>query len=380
MKRFSEIAMMGVCKVPRSRPRTERGSGVTGDPRPTRGPLLRDVAARAGVATGTVSNVLHNPDKVAPDTLARVQAVIAEMGYVPNAAARQLSRGRSGSVGLLVLDARNPFFNDLAAGVEDAAGQMDLAVLLATSSERADRERMYLDRFEQSRVDGLLVTPVGGSVKQLRAIRDRGTPIILLDRLATTPGFSSVAVDDIEGGRLAGQHLVDAGCRTITFVGGPMTLEQVRNRLAGAGRAAEIAGVEFAHVATTRMSAEEGTRVGFEIAALPPSDRPDGVFAANDLVALAILQALLLAGIRVPEDVAVIGYDDISFAALAGVPLSSIRQPSYQMGRRAMELLAVAMQEGDDGQTASRQVVFMPELAARASTSRGTAASPDPRG
>ena len=353
---------------------------MTGDPRPTRGPLLRDVAARAGVATGTVSNVLHNPDKVAPDTLARVQAVIAEMGYVPNAAARQLSRGRSGSVGLLVLDARNPFFNDLAAGVEDAAGQMDLAVLLATSSERADRERMYLDRFEQSRVDGLLVTPVGGSVKQLRAIRDRGTPIILLDRLATTPGFSSVAVDDIEGGRLAGQHLVDAGCRTITFVGGPMTLEQVRNRLAGAGRAAEIAGVEFAHVATTRMSAEEGTRVGFEIAALPPSDRPDGVFAANDLVALAILQALLLAGIRVPEDVAVIGYDDISFAALAGVPLSSIRQPSYQMGRRAMELLAVAMQEGDDGQTASRQVVFMPELAARASTSRGTAASPDPRG
>ena len=120
--------------------------------------------------------------------------------------------------------------------------------------------------------------------------------------------------------------------------------------------------------------------MGFEIAALAPSDRPDGVFAANDLVALAILQALLLAGIRVPDDVAVIGYDDISFAALAGVPLSSIRQPSYQMGRRAMELLAVAMQEGDDGQTASRQVVFMPELAARASTSRGTAASPDPRG
>ena len=343
---------------------------MTSETRTVKGPLLRDVAVRAGVATGTVSNVLHNPDKVAPDTLARVQAAIAEMGYVPNAAARQLSRGRSGSVGLLVLDARNPFFNDLAAGVEDAAGQMDIAVLLATSSERADRERMYLDRFEQSRVDGLLVTPVGGSVKQLRAIRDRGTPIVLLDRLATTPGFSSVAVDDVEGGRLAGQHLIDAGCRSIAFVGGPMTLEQVRNRLAGAGRAAEAAGVAFMHLATARMAADEGRRVGQEIAAMPPADRPDGVFAANDLVALAILQALLLAGIRVPEDVAVIGYDDIDFAALAGVPLSSIRQPSYQMGRRAMELLAEAMQAGDDSQSASRQVVFMPELAARASTAR----------
>ncbi len=350
---------------------------MTSEARPMRGPLLRDVAQQAGVATGTVSNVLHNPAKVAPETLARVQAVIAELGYVPNAAARQLSRGRSGSVGLLVLDARNPFFNDLAAGVEEAAGSMDLAVLLATSAERADRERLYLDRFEQSRVDGLLVTPVGGSVKQLKAIRDRGTPIVLLDRLATTPGFSSVAVDDIEGGRLAGQHLVDVGCRRIAFVGGPVTLEQVRNRLVGAGRAAEAAGVALSHLATTRMTADEGRRVGSEIAAMPRRERPDGVFAANDLLALAILQALTLAGIRVPDEVAVIGYDDIAFAALAGVPLSSIHQPSYQMGRRAMELLAATMQAGGDSRTASQQVVFMPELAARASTLRyGTRVRP----
>jgi len=344
---------------------------MTSETRSAKGPLLRDVAVRAGVATGTVSNVLHNPDKVAPDTLARVQAAIADLGYVPNAAARQLSRGRSGSVGLLVLDARNPFFNDLAAGVEDAAGTMDLAVLLATSSERADRERLYLDRFEQSRVDGLLVTPVGGSIKQLKAIRERGTPVILLDRLATTPGFTSVAVDDIEGGRLAGQHLVDVGCREIAFVGGPVTLEQVRNRLAGAERAARASDVRMTHLPTARMTPDEGRRVGFDIAAMDPEARPDGVFAANDLLALAILQALLLAGIRVPEDVAVIGYDDIAFAALASVPLSSIRQPAYQMGRRAMELLAATMQAGDEADDSiSQQVVFMPELEARASTLR----------
>ena len=348
---------------------------ATSEGRPTRGPLLREVAARAGVATGTVSNVLHHPGKVAPETLSRVEAAIAEMGYVPNGAARQLSRGRSGSVGLLVLDARNPFFNDLAAGVEDAAGSLGLAVLLATSSERTDRERLYLEHFEQSRVDGILVTPVGGSIKQLKAIRDRGTPIILLDRLATTPGFSSVAVDDVEGGRLAGQHLIDAGCRDLVFVGGPVTLEQVRNRLTGAQSAAEAASVRISHLATARMTAEEGRRAGLELAARKPAGRPDGVFAANDLLALAILQALVLAGIRVPEDIALIGYDDISFAALASVPLSSVRQPAYQMGRRAMDLLAAAMQRdaagGDaEGRSASQQVVFMPELAARASSLR----------
>jgi LacI family transcriptional regulator len=343
---------------------------VTSEGRTTRGPLLRDVAERAGVATGTVSNVLHSPDKVAPATLARVQQAIADLGYVPNAAARQLSRGKSGSIGLLVLDARNPFFNELAAGVDEAADLMGLAVLLATSSERTDRERLYLDRFEQSRVDGILVTPVGSSIKQLRSIRDRGTPVVLLDRLATTPGFTSVAVDDIEGGGLAGQHLVDVGCRRIAFVGGPTSLEQVRNRLAGADRAVSAVGVALTHLPTTRMSADEGQRIGQQIAAMSPGERPDGVFAANDLLALAILQTLLLAGIRVPDEVAVIGYDDISFAALAAVPLSSVRQPSYQMGRRAMELLAGVMQDGAAAQGPLRQVVFMPELVARASTRR----------
>jgi LacI family transcriptional regulator len=343
---------------------------MTSEAKLSRGPLLRDVAERAGVATGTVSNVLHSPGKVAPETLARVQAVISELGYVPNAAARQLSRGRSGSVGLLVLDARNPFFTDLAAGVEEAAAEHAIGVMLATSSERTDRERLYLDQFEQSRVDGLLVTPVGGSVKQLRSIQERGTPVVLLDRLATTSGFSSVAVDDIHGGRIAGQHLVDVGCQRIAFVGGPISLEQVRNRLAGTRAATERAGIPLTTYATGHMTADEGQRVGAEIAALPPTERPDGIFAANDLLALALLQALHLEGIRVPEEVAVIGYDDISFAALAAVPLSSIRQPSLQMGRRAMELLSDAIQAKfhPDEPYTPRQIVFVPELAAREST------------
>ncbi|QGF23030.1 LacI family DNA-binding transcriptional regulator [Raineyella fluvialis] len=333
--------------------------------RSNRGPLLRDVAQRAGVSVGTVSNVLNNPEKVSPETLTRVQAAITELGFVPNAAARQLRAGRSASVGLLVLDVRNPFFTDLAAGVEEAAIDSGLAVILATSSGRPDREAMYLERFEQSRVDGVLVTPVGSSVEPLVALRDRGTPVILLDRLTQTPGFSSIAVDDAEGGRLGGQHLVDIGCRHIAFVGGPRTLEQVRNRAAGARRVAEAAGVDLTEILTTDMSADEGHRVGTEIAALPPDERPDGIFAGNDLIALAVLQALLSAGIRVPEEVAVLGYDDIPFAALATVPLSSIRQPSHLMGQRAMALLTAHLR----GDTAhSDHEVFTPELIVRGTT------------
>lgn len=333
-----------------------------------RGPLLRDVAHAAGVSVGTVSNVLNSPEKVSPEKIARVHAAITELGFVPNAAARQLRAGRSDSVGLLVLEVRNPFFTDLAAGVEDAAIESNLAVVLATSSERADREAMYLDRFEQSRVDGVLVTPVGASVEQLEAIRDRGTPVILLDRLSRTPGFSSIAVDDHEGGRIGGQHLVDIGCRHIAFVGGPSSLDQVGHRAAGARAAATARGVRLTHIATTAMTAAEGHRVGTTIAALPAEDRPDGIFAANDLIALAVLQALLLAGVRVPDDVVVLGYDDIPFAALAAVPLSSVRQPAYLMGRRAMELLNARLRDGD---REPEHVVFAPELIVRASTARG---------
>ncbi len=337
--------------------------------RATRGPLLRDVARAAGVATGTVSNVLHNPEKVAPETRARVEQAIVDLGYVPNAAAQQLSRGRSGSVGLLVLDIRNPFFSELATGVEDMAADLGITVLLASSAELADRERLHLERFEQSRMDGILITPVGATTKQLKGIRDRGTPIVLLDRLAASTGFSSVAVDDVEGGRLAGQHLLDAGCRRIAFVGGPLALEQVRNRLAGIEKVARRRSAQVTHLATSRMTAEEGRRVGLEIVAMAPAERPDGVFAANDVLGLAVLQALLLGGIRVPEEVAVIGYDDISFASLASVPLSSVRQPTYQMARRAMEMLAAMIAEGGPADVAEH-VVFIPELVARASTLR----------
>ena len=186
---------------------------------PTPAASLRDVAALAGVSVGTVSNVLNHPAKVSEQTAERVFAAIRDLGFVRNEAARQLRQGHSRSIGLIVLDIRNPFFTDVAQGVEDEATARSRSVLLANCAEDAARESAYLDLFEEQRVDGLLISPVGDVLDRLDRLRARGMAVILLDRLASTESYSSVSVDDERGGRLAVEHLLETGRRRISFVG-----------------------------------------------------------------------------------------------------------------------------------------------------------------
>ena len=323
---------------------------------------VRDVAERAGVSVGTVSNVLNNPERVAPATSERVLAAIEDLGFVRNDAARQLRAGHSRSIGMIVLDVRNPFFTDVARGAETTAAEARLSVLLANSDERADREAAYLDLFEEQRVRGILITPVGEVVPRLEQLRSRGIPCVLVDRLARTPGFSSVSVDDEAGGRLALEHLADVGRKHVVFVGGPFTLQQVRDREAGARLVAKERGIRLDVVETASLTAAEGMRAGRLLA--ESEEHPDAVFAANDVVALGLLQGLIQSGMRVPQDIAIIGYDDIDFAAAATVPITSIRQPRERIGTEAVELLLAEL----DGTEEPRQIVFQPELVVRAST------------
>lgn len=335
-------------------------------PAPTT-PSLRDVAMLAGVSVGTVSNVLNHPTKVSQQTAERVFAAIDELGFVRNEAARQLRQGRSRSVGLIVLDIRNPFFTDVAQGVEDEVTARSRSVLLANCAEDAERERAYLDLFEEQRVDGILISPVGDVLDRLDRLRERGMAVILVDRLASTESYSSVSVDDVGGGRLAVQHLLATGRRRITFVGASTAIEQVRDRLAGARTAVDaMPGATLEHREISGMHLTPALLEGERIVSLPPEQRPDAIFAANDLIALAMLQAFTLGGVRVPEDIAIIGYDDIDYAASAAIPLSSIRQPSREMGQRAAELLLAEIESGGRGER--QHIVFEPTLVARAST------------
>lgn len=326
---------------------------------------IRDVAQLAGVSVGTVSNVLNDSPRVSPDTVVRVRAAITELGYVRNEAARQLRAGRSSSVGLVVLDVRNPFFTDVARGAEDEAARSGLSVILGNSDEDAARESAYLDLFEEQRVHGILISPYGDIAERLAALRRHGTPVVLVDRASGDADVSSVSVDDRAGGRLAVEHLLGAGRRRIAFAGGRFEILQIADRLAGARDAvAEVAGATLEVLPTDGLGVLEGRRVGEELVAR--RERPDAVFAANDLVAVGLLQALVMSGaVEVPRDVALIGFDDIEFASAAVVPLSSVRQPRHEIGATALRILR---EEAADPGLAPRQVVFQPELVVRAST------------
>ncbi len=331
---------------------------------------VRDVAARAGVSVGTVSNVLNHPDKVSRAAAERVHAAIRELGFVRNDAARQLRAGRSRTIGLIVLDAGNPFFTDLARGAEEEAARRGLSVLLGNSDEDPTRERAYLDLFEEQRAHGVLLSPIGDVSERIARLRERGIPVVLVDRLSDDPGLGSVSVDDVAGGRLAVEHLLGRGRRHIAFVGGSLAIRQVADRLAGARAAVEAhGGARFEVFETDALTVLEGRRAGTAIAQRAAGERPDAVFAANDLVATGVLQALAFGSpVRVPEDVALIGYDDIDFAMSTVVPLSSIRQPSAAIGATAVRVL---LEEARDPGRQAEHVVFQPELVARASTDAG---------
>jgi LacI family transcriptional regulator len=328
---------------------------------------VREVAALAGVSLGTVSNVLNRPDKVAPGTVERVQSAIAMLGFVRNDSARQLRAGRSSTVGLIVLDGGNPFFTDVARGAEDAAMDNGLAVLIGNSDESTDRERTYVDLFEERRVAGLLISPAGDDLSRLARLRDQGTAVVLVDRRADDEHFASVSVDDVAGGRIAVEHLASVGRTRIAFVGGPFTIRQVTDRHAGARAAAQAAGIELEVLPTASLSVLEGRRIGEAIQARPPAERPDAVFAANDLLAVGLEQAFIMRGtIAVPEQIAIVGYDDIAFAEAAVVPLTSVRQPAQDLGRRAIELLTKQVEQGQDIDL--EHVEFTPELVIRQSS------------
>lgn len=327
---------------------------------------VKDVASAAGVSVGTVSNVLNRPEKVSPATLEHVQRVIGELGFIRNDAARQLRAGTNRAIGMVVLDVRNPFFTDVARGVELRLGEHRRPLILGSSGQDAERESTYLDLFEEQRVSGLLITPVGKVLPRLRRLRERGTQVVVVDRRTGSREFSSVAVDDVRGGRLAAQHLVEAGRRRLAFIGGPQGLTQIKHRLRGAESVvADHTGTSLRFVETGTMDADAGRQGAESLLALPTRERPDAIFAANDLVALGVLQALTLAGVRVPDDVAILGYDDIDFAASAAIPLSSIRQPRAEMGEVATDLLLAAI---EDPAVQVRDIVLEPELVVRRST------------
>ena len=333
-----------------------------------RTPSVKDVAASAGVSLGTVSNVMNRPEVVSAHTRERVERAMADLGFVRNESARQLRAGTSRTLAYVMLDGTNPFFHDVAQGIELAAEEADLSLFICNSNSRSAREAVHLDRLLQQRVQGILITPVNPEAPHLDDLARRGVPLVIVDRVRDGNGSCSVAVDDVLGGRIAAEHLVEQGHTRIAFIGGPESIGQVRERLEGAREMwAELglAADDLIHLPTEALTVTEGRTAGERLTGLPVRRRPTAAFCANDLLALGLLQQSIGAGLRVPEDLAIVGFDDIEFAAAAAVPLTSVRQPRQELGRAAAQLV---LDEATNPDHRHRQLSFTPELVARAST------------
>ena len=325
-----------------------------------------DVAARADVSHGTVSHVLNHPDRVRPDTRARVEAAIAELGFVRDEAARHLRAGYSTTIGLMLLDAWNPSFTEVARGVEERTALGPWTVLMSNTARDTEREQRYLQEYAARRVAGLIVIPNDHADGQAMLPTNVGVPMVVVDRAG--PGRRH----DVDRRRRrprrparrraprrprAPAHRLRRrpGLRPSRAV----ALRGLRRRPCASGASSSL------EVLPAPLTIEGGLVVGRQLATRSAAERPTAVAAAVDLLAFGILQSLLAAGVRVPDEMSLAGYDDIPFTAQLSVPLTSLARPHAQMGVDAADLLLREL-EGDRPE--ERHLLRRPELMVRAST------------
>jgi LacI family transcriptional regulator len=327
---------------------------------------LRDVAKSAKVSVGTVSNVLNRPEIVAEKTLLRVRETIKELGFVPNGFARQLRFGNSRTIGLILPDVANPFFTEVARGVEDGANKRDYAVFLCNSDESVIKEERYINVLIEQQVRGVLFAPSDIKSNRMDEMKSRGISVTLLDRELKGGSHCSVSVDDVHGGRIAIEYLSELGHQNIAWVAGPESIPQVADRGIGVAKAAKAGGLSIQAIRVQLQNSAQGEEAAKSILKLPKM--PTAVFCANDLLALGVMRGLMAAKVKVPDQVSILGYDDINFASSAAVPLSSISQPAYKMGVTAADLLLSECEDGDSHQ--HQQIRFQPKLVERESTKK----------
>ncbi|WP_029136788.1 LacI family DNA-binding transcriptional regulator [Nakamurella lactea] len=327
---------------------------------------LKDVAALAGVSASTVSNYLNRPEVVNEHTRSKIDRAVQQLGFVRNESARQLRAGSSRTFAVVLLDAWIPFYGELARGVEDIGSAGGWTVLFSNSARDPERELRNLDTFAAQRVGGILVVPAQDLRDRLRNLQRQGISCVTVEQPANADDISSVEIDDLAGGRAAAEHLLGCRRRDVVLVGNPERVSHVKDRFDGFSRTADAAGARRRLLETWGLTMRDGADAARSIIEMTAADRPDAVFAANDLIAVGLLHELRAAGIDVPGDIAVIGYDGSEFAANATVPLSTVAQPAYEMGVAAAEILLACMAGREEPGQSHRS--FRPVVTAREST------------
>lgn len=303
-------------------------------------PRMKDVAAYANVSKATVSRVLNRDPRVAEDLRLRVEEAIRVLGYAPNRAARRLRGTSNDVIGLIISDIENPYFTAMVRGVEDAAYANNMHIVLCNSDEDPVRLQRYLRIMEEEQVAGLLIVPIGTATRhELLRLRQSEVPVILIDRLLEQVEVDAVIVDNVRGAFNAVDHLIRLGRRRIALIGGLSNSSTGRERAQGYRDALTAAGlpIDNACIKIGDFKLESGYRLAYELLTSPV--KPDALFVANNLMTLGALRAFGELGVRVPEDVALVGFDDMPWSGELCPPLTTVAQPTYELGQEAVQLL-----------------------------------------
>jgi DNA-binding LacI/PurR family transcriptional regulator len=300
---------------------------------------IKDVARESGVNISTVSRALNNGYGVNDQTREHVIAVAARLNYRPNRIARGLVTGRSHSLGLIISDIRNPFFAEVSRGAEDAARAGSCDLVLCNSDLDANKQMQYVQSLLEKRIDGIIMNSVSVlSHEQQAQLAGSGVPIVLLNRPASNHTFSTVCADNESGGALAARYLLGLGHRKIAHLTGPRQHGNLSDRTRGFVRALQSAENPVQPVVLHGKFNFDG---GTELTKKLLNEHPDvtAIFAANDVMAFGVVQAVLGRGLRIPEDLSLIGFDNIEFSVIVHPPLTTIHQPKYEMGYAAVDIL-----------------------------------------
>lgn len=308
-----------------------------------RNPTIKDIARLANVSTTTVSHVLNSTRQVSEDLSNRVQVAIRDLEYKPNAMARALRVHSSKTLGLIVPDNSNPFFSEIALGAEDCAFRHGYSLFLCNSRHDSARELTYMTTLSTYAVDGLILSAVSGDLDQLSEFVKSGIPLVVVDRKLAAPDIEFIHSDHIEGAREATQHLVELGHRRIGIITGPIDVHSALDRIQGFEEILNEHGIPNDPDLSVRgdFQVESGRRAAQEMMELP--DPPTAIFACNDMMAIGALQTLRTLGLGVPEDVSLVGFDDIFLASLLDPPLTTVAQSAYTIGEMAVARLVERM-------------------------------------
>jgi len=308
---------------------------------------MRDVAERAGVSVTTVSHVINETRPVSDELRQRVLAAIDELGYQPNVLARSLRRGETHTIGMIVPDSANPFFAELARGIEDTSFEHGYNLILCNSDGDLDKELIYADVLTEKQVDGILFVAAGVSTDHIRALQERRIPVVIVDREIPDVSVDQVLTDNARGGWLATRHLLELGHRCIGCITGPSDVTPSAERVTGYRQALSEGGIPVDEVLIVKgdFQYESGYRAARQI--LARDDPPTAIFTCNDLMAVGAISAAVEMGCQVPVNLSVVGFDDVRLASFANPPLTTIVQPKYEMGVLATTMLLERMRNHD---------------------------------